>query len=96
MMKFFLFLFAAVMTNSFSSNVSYEGVSQEIKIGIVNPIEVYHRVPEGEQRIQNLQEKLKSQIEELQQESVRVKSQMISRDSSMESCFIDHGETRLS
>jgi len=67
-MKIFLFLLSAVAINSFSSNISYEGVSQEIKIGIVNPIEVYHRVPEGEQRIQNLQEKLKSQIEELQQE----------------------------
>jgi outer membrane protein len=60
------------------SSISYANVDknslEEFKIGLVNPVEVYQTVPQGENTIKNLLSKLKPKADQLQeQQSLLVK-----------------------
>ena len=52
----------AITTTAFATD------SSSLKIGLVNPVEIYQTVPQGEQSIQALQTKLKPKADELQKQ----------------------------
>ena len=50
------------------TTLSFGAESNFLKIGLVNPVEIYQTVPQGEQSIQALQAKLKPKTNELQKQ----------------------------
>ncbi|WP_119343374.1 OmpH family outer membrane protein [Facilibium subflavum] len=57
---------AALSAALISGAIAAESKTTTLKIGIVNPIEVYQSVPQGEQSIKALQDKLQPKVTELQ------------------------------